>query len=110
MATPAEPLYIGTNHHVAAIDTANGSELWRTKLPDSMGIVTILVRGEVLFAGSGGHLYALDRFTGRILWHNGLKGLGHFPVTMGMLGEPPTDIAGLGVDAATDPDSTYGAG
>ena len=98
MATPAEPLYIGTNHHVVAIDPANGSELWRTKLPEALSIVSILVRGEVVFAGTGGHLYALDRFSGRILWHNGLKGLGHLPITVAMIGEPATDIAAMGVD------------
>lgn len=110
MPNPAEPLYIGTNHHVAAIDTANGSELWRTKLPEALSIVSILVRGEIVFAGTGGHLYALDRFSGRVLWHNGLKGLGHMPITLAMVGEPATDIAAMGVDGTSDPDTPYGSG
>ncbi len=110
MSSPTEPLYIGTYHHVVAIDTANGSELWRTELPEAMGVVSILARGELLFAGSGGHLYALDRFNGRIIWHNGLKGLGHYPVTMACLGEPATDIAGLGVDGTSNPGVPYASG
>lgn len=108
MTTPAEPLYIGTNHHVAAIDISNGSELWRIKLPDAMGIVSVLVRGEFVFAASGGHLYALDRFSGRVLWHNGLKGLGHYPITMAMLGDAATDIATI-MGAAEDTESEAGA-
>lgn len=87
------PLIIGTNGQVAAIDPASGEIRWRTSL-DSGGFlsstnyqdVSVLVRGEVVYAGVAGHLYGLHLETGEILWHSSLTGLGHNDISLAMEG------------------------
>ena len=82
-ATPAFPVYLGTNGHVVALNALDGIELWRRKLPDvSSGVISILVIGDDLYAAAYGHAYCLNRHTGEIVWKNGLKGLGYHPVTI----------------------------
>ncbi len=84
MPTPPV-LFIGTNRHVVAVNSATGQDLWRTRLPKvgwGSGPVSLLVTPEVLFAGCGGYLFALDRESGEILWRNNLSGLGHDYVIM----------------------------
>lgn len=68
-------LYIGIGGHVAAIDPATGTELWRTKLKANP-YVSLQQVGAKLYAGAGGELFCLDAATGSILWRNRLKGLG----------------------------------
>jgi outer membrane protein assembly factor BamB len=68
-------VFIGTGGHVVAIDTASGTELWRTKLK-SNPLVTVYDAGDRVLAGSGGELFCLDPSSGDILWKNKLKGLG----------------------------------
>jgi outer membrane protein assembly factor BamB len=68
-------LIIGVGGHAVAMDTATGTELWRTKLKGS-DIVTVHLVGDRLFAGAGGELFCLDEDSGSILWRNKLKGLG----------------------------------
>jgi outer membrane protein assembly factor BamB len=88
---PQDTLYIGTNGHVAAIDTANGNERWRTKLGQgftstAQADVTILLDGDRLLAGSMGHLYCIDATNGAVVWQNDLEGLGYNDITMAMAG------------------------
>lgn len=79
-------LYVGTNHHVVAIDLKDGSEVWRTRLPDATFVVGVLeVDGRVI-AGSGGYVHALDARTGKLLWSNELKDLGFNPVSLAAAG------------------------
>jgi outer membrane protein assembly factor BamB len=87
------PLILGTNGNVAAIDTATGSELWRTSLKTGGLIsstnyedVSVLLKGGMVYAGCCGHLFCLDAATGSILWHNSLTGLGHNDISMAMEG------------------------
>ena len=87
------PLILGTNGNVAAIDTATGSELWRTSLKTGGLIsstnyedVSVLLKDGMVFAGCCGHLFCLDAATGNILWHNPLTGLGHNDIAMALEG------------------------
>jgi outer membrane protein assembly factor BamB len=80
-------LYVGTKHHVAAIDVKTGQEVWRTDLPKGTGLVCLLEADGRVFAGSGGYLHALDAQSGRILWSNELKGLGLGIVTLTAAGK-----------------------
>ena len=87
-----EPLILGTNGFVVAIDPANGSVLWQTKLAEgffsatSNSDVAVLVRAGMVFAGSAGHLFCIDAQSGKILWHNPLKGLGNNDVSLAIEG------------------------
>jgi outer membrane protein assembly factor BamB len=90
---PTDILFIGCNGHVAAIDIATGSEIWRTKLKTGVvsatsyeDVCTLEHEGRV-YAGCNGHLFCLDGATGTILWHNGLEGMGHNDVTLAMAGK-----------------------
>ena len=84
------PLIIGSNGFVAAIDLADGHELWRTKLQTGVFAATtredvsVLVQGGFVFAGSRGNLFCLDVGTGSILWNNELKGMGYNDVSLAM--------------------------
>ena len=78
-----EPLFIGIGGHVAAIDRATGTELWRRKLRSAASFTTIHYDGTYLFAATSGHLYCLDPATGEPLWHNNLPGLGYSVVSFG---------------------------
>jgi outer membrane protein assembly factor BamB len=87
------PLIIGSNGAVAAIDAGTGAVLWRTPLDTGSLIsstnyqdVSVLVQGSVIFAGCAGHLFCLDAKSGQILWHNPLKGFGHNDISLAMHG------------------------
>lgn len=86
----SNPLIIGSNGHVAAIDVMDGRELWRTKLQTGVfstttrSDVSVLVQDKFVFAGSCGHLFCLDLENGSILWHNELKGMGYNDVSLAM--------------------------
>jgi outer membrane protein assembly factor BamB len=85
-----EPLIIGSNGFVAAIDPATGQECWRTGLPLGMmgGTaacdVSVLVSDGRVLAGARGHLFGLAIEDGKILWQNDLKGMGYNDVSMAM--------------------------
>jgi outer membrane protein assembly factor BamB len=82
-----QPLFIGTNRWVAAVNPRNGEELWRTKLPRGTGApVTLLVKEPYVFAGCYGHVYCLDARTGDLVWENGLPRMGYYTVLMAMAG------------------------
>ncbi len=101
MARIDQPLYIGTNRYVAALDVATGEELWRTKLPkcQSDSPVSMLIKDAVLVAGSAGQVWCLDKRDGTVLWHNGLPGLGYSSV----------QLMHEGAQAATSQDVVAGA-
>ena len=89
MAKAQEPLYVGTNGFVAALDPGTGEELWRTKLPKCGGIgapVVMLIKGQQLFAAAGGRAWCLDRRTGSVIWQNGLPKMGYHVVLLAMEG------------------------
>ena len=77
-----EPLIIGTNGYVSAIDSGTGQELWRTRLREGIlggsrgWDVSVLVEGNTIYAGCCGRIYALNTSDGAILWGNDLGGLG----------------------------------
>jgi outer membrane protein assembly factor BamB len=85
-----EPLIIGSNGYVAAIDPATGQEQWRTGLPlgmmggTSACDVTVLVSDGRVIAGARGNLFGLSIDDGKILWQNDLKGMGYNDVSMAM--------------------------
>ena len=84
------PLIIGSNGYVAAIDVMDGRELWRTRLQTGLfkatshADVSVLVQGGFVLAGSQGHLFCLDVESGSILWNNELKGMGYNDVSLAM--------------------------
>jgi outer membrane protein assembly factor BamB len=89
-----DPLYIGTGNHVAAIDRASGTILWKTALRQTFfkaghDFVTLLVDDAMIYAHAWGRLYALDRATGRLLWENPLQGMGHGLASLALPGRPP---------------------
>ena len=58
------------DHHVYALETATGRELWATKLPGAMAGTPILSTDKrTLFVGNFDYdLYALDAISGEIRW------------------------------------------
>lgn len=84
------PLIIGSNGFVAAIDLTDGRELWRTRLQTGVFAATnsqdvsVLVQGGFVFAGSHGHLFCLEVASGSILWQNELSGMGYNDVSLAM--------------------------
>lgn len=80
MSFASEPLYIGINGHVVAIDRATGAEIWRCKLKSSP-YVTVHSDASGLYAGANGELFCIDRVTGSVVWQNGLQGLGYHLIT-----------------------------
>ena len=90
---PTNPLVIGTNGFVCAIDSQTGRELWRTKLSTgsffsstSCQDVAVVVKDTMVFAGCAGHLFGLHIANGELLWHNELPGLGNNEVAMAIEG------------------------
>ncbi len=83
-----EVLYLATKRHVAALLAETGEELWRTKLPhgDTLGVLSLLVKGDWIFAAGGGHVHGLWRETGEIIWSNDLPKLGYQSVILAMEG------------------------
>lgn len=87
------PLIIGSNGSVAAIDPSSGGILWQTKLSTG-GVfsatgaqdISVLVKDGRIYAGGAGHLFCLDAATGQTLWHNPLRGLGHNDIALAMEG------------------------
>lgn len=78
-------LFVGIKNHIVALDSKDGSELWRTKLKIS-DFTTVLWDGAELYAANGGEAYRLDPESGAILWHNKMKGLGFGVVSFARAG------------------------
>ena len=86
------PLIIGSNGFVAAIDRESGRELWRTALKQGVmggrsrtGVSVLVVDGQV-FAGSYGHLFCLDLESGAVLWKNEMPSMGYNDVSLAVEG------------------------
>lgn len=85
-------IIIGCNGYVSAINTSNGTELWRTKLWNgimggSRGLdVSVLIDNTTIYAGCSGRLFALNAADGNIIWENELKGIGYNEVALAMQG------------------------
>ncbi len=94
MAHRIEPLYVGTNRFIVAIDPRTGEELWRAKLDADRGVVALLIRDRYLFAGCSGYVYCLNRHDGAILWKNTLPRTGYDSVVLLMEGatNAPLDV------------------
>lgn len=73
-ATPlvtTDTIYVTSlDHHVYALETTTGRELWAIELPGAMaGAPTLSADSRTLFVGNFDyHLYALDATNGEILW------------------------------------------
>jgi outer membrane protein assembly factor BamB len=100
-------LVIGSNGYVACINTANGQEIWRTKLWDSLlggsrgKDVSVLIDGAHVYAGCYGYVSALDIVTGKIIWENELKGLGHNEIALAKQGTSTQFITRLEYETTT---------
>lgn len=85
-------IIIGCNGYVSAINTSDGTELWRTKLWSNLvggsrgSDVSVLIDGDKIFAGCSGRIFALHAADGRILWENELKGVGYNEVAIARQG------------------------
>ena len=60
---------------VIALNSANGQQLWATKLKGAE-FVNVVLDGNNLYAATHGEIYCLEPRTGIIRWHNPLKGYG----------------------------------
>ena len=81
MAQRFDPIYIGLQGAVLALDRDSGQIVWRTELKGRDFVNVALQNGD-LFAASRGELYRLNPATGDILWRNTLAGLGWGIVTV----------------------------
>ena len=63
-------IFVGIEGHVCCINTADGRELWRTKLTDYHyeELTNVVVGKKAIYAYADGQLYALARATGGIMW------------------------------------------
>ena len=87
-------VFIGIRGTVLALDSATGTELWRTPIKGADFVNVALVDGG-LYASARGELFALDPETGFILWSNKLKGLGMGLVTIAGSSQAPPGAAEL---------------
>ena len=72
---PKDQLYVGIHNSVVALDTRDGTEVWRTKL-GGLSLVNVFWDGDGLYASAKGEVSRLDPRDGRVLWTSPLKGLG----------------------------------
>ncbi len=78
---PRHVLYIGIYNSVLALDTRDGTEVWRAKLGGT-SFVNVHWDGEELYASTKGECFRLDPKNGAVIWNNKLRGLGHGIMTM----------------------------
>ena len=93
---PRHLLFVGIYHSVAALDTRNGEEVWRTKI-GGMTFVNVLFDGVELFATTKGEAFRLDPQTGALVWQSKLPGLGRGTATLASTRAP---TGGAGATAA----------
>jgi outer membrane protein assembly factor BamB len=84
-------VYVGIRGHILALDTATGTERWRTKLKGA-DFVQVTSDGTRLYAVARGELFCLDGGTGAILWQNRLAGMG-----LGLATVMPGSVPGAAV-------------
>lgn len=88
----SERLIVGTKGQVVAIDTASGTEVWRTPLPigdlfaSKQAPVCVLKKDGVVYAASSGFVFALAELDGAVLWKNELAGLGYNEIGLALEG------------------------
>jgi outer membrane protein assembly factor BamB len=75
-----ELLFVGIGNSVLALDSRDGTEVWRVKV-GGMTFVNVFYDGTQLFASTKGEVFCLAPSDGAVLWHNKLKGLGSGLVT-----------------------------
>lgn len=72
-----DDLFIAIRNSVVRIRKSDGTEVWRTKLPRSVGTLTTLaVEENGLYASAGGEVYRLNPDTGQLMWTSVLPNLG----------------------------------
>jgi len=80
-------IYLGIRGSVIALNSANGEQLWATKLTGS-DFVNVVLDGSNLFAATHGEIFCLEPRSGVIRWHNPLKGYGWGLVSIAGEGMP----------------------
>lgn len=79
-------IYVGVKAHVAALDQATGTIVWKTQLKSGMTggarFVSLLVDGARVYAHTHGALFCLDARNGNVLWSNDLAGLSYDIATL----------------------------
>lgn len=76
MKLEEQVIYVAFNSRVFALDRRDGSILWRWKVPQGDGFVTLLPDGDRVIVGCGGYLWALRAEAGTELWSQPFKGEG----------------------------------
>jgi hypothetical protein len=103
---PNDILLLGLKQSVAAIHRADGSFLWKTKLPEGNGssFITLTSDLKYVFAVCHGVLHCLELQTGTLVWTNPLKGYGFGIASLCLPGQssepPPAAAARRAADAA----------
>ena len=69
-------VFVAFNARVFAVDRFDGTDVWRCKLPQGSGFVSLLLDGDRLIASSNGYTFAIDPWRGAILWSQPFKGEG----------------------------------
>ena len=71
-------LLLGLKQSVTAFHRADGTELWKTILPDgsTQSFISLISDTERVYATCRGVLHCLNLQTGDLLWSNPLKGYG----------------------------------
>ena len=71
----SDRVFVGIKGSVLALNRADGSILWQTKLK-GIDYVALVSEGEEVFGIVYGEVFCLDASTGAIKWHNPLRGWG----------------------------------
>lgn len=95
-------IHVGIGNQIAALDSFDGTEVWRTKLPrhGHGSFVSLTLRDGRLYAGLFGVVYCLDALTGTLLWTNSMKGTGYGLVSFADVPAGSLASAQIGTDAA----------
>lgn len=101
-------IYIGIKGSVLALNTANGAQVWATKLKAD-DFVNVALDGGNLFAATRGEMFCLDPQTGVIRWHNPLRGYGWGLVSMAGDGFGDTSLPLLAAKRRRDAEAASAA-
>lgn len=67
---------IALGDHLACLDEATGTLLWRNEVPHTLIWGTLLVHGDLIVAADAGEVGVYDAGDGKQLWHERFKGEG----------------------------------